>query len=141
MKRTIFILIVIALAACHAGKPANPDSPAGNALINQGGHDGDTSATGRQLIAGNDCNSCHSINSQGANAGPSFVSIARHYPNSVGVAQNLAQSITKGSIGAWSTAHAMPAHANVRFPDAVKMAEYILSLKELTQQDTLHNTK
>ncbi len=123
------------------GKPANPDSPAGNALVNQGGHDGDSAATGRELIAGNDCNSCHSIDAKGANAGPSFVSIARRYPNSTGVAQNLAQSITKGSIGAWSNVHAMPAHTNVRFPDAVKMAEYILSLKELTPQDTLHTTK
>jgi cytochrome c551/c552 len=141
MKIAFFILVIVLFWACHLGKPANPNSPAGNALVNQGGHDDDSSATGRQLIAGNDCNSCHSINTQGANAGPSFVSIARRYPNSVGNAQNLAQSITKGSIGAWSTVHAMPAHTNVRIADAVKMAEYILSLKELTPQDTLHTAK
>ena len=136
MKRGFIIFLIVSALACNNSKKASPNSEASNPIINGAANATDSIATGKELIAGNDCSGCHNPNSK--LTGPPFTDIAKKYPNSTGVAENLARSIVSGSKGIWGNVHEMPPHTNVRFPDAVKMAEYILSLKDQMHSDSLN---
>jgi cytochrome c len=139
MKKYMLILLVAAIAGCQTHEKSGPNSIAGNPYINRGTSASDTAATGQQLIGAYDCSSCHSLNAK--NTGPSFMAIAKRYPNGLGVAENLTVSIRKGSIGVWGTVHAMPAHTNVTYQNALKITQYILSLKDLTSVDSANLVK
>lgn len=136
MKRVIgFISIVIILAACHTNTKPAPGSPAADPLVNSAGATtNDSTANGRLLIAGNDCISCHTIDS--VSTGPAYLTISKRYPNGNGVAENLARSIISGSRGVFDSTRSMPPHPSIKFGDAVKMANYILSLKDQARIDS-----
>ncbi len=140
MKKFISLIAIIGLlAACHNNKKPDPKSPAANPLVNGQGEANDSTADGRRLIAGNDCVSCHKIDT--VLTGPSFLTISRRYPNGNGVAENLARSIISGSKGVFDSTRAMPPHPNVKFGDAVKMANYILSLKDEVRIDSTNRVR
>jgi len=132
MKRYLVMCAVVALLACNNKKPA-PGSPGAEPIVNNGGNSTDETG-GEKLIAKSDCMGCHSQHS--TVTGPPFENIARRYPNGTGVAENLAKSIISGSRGIWGNVQEMPPHPNVSQPDAVKMAKYILSLKDKMKQDS-----
>ncbi|HVX50796.1 MAG TPA: c-type cytochrome [Chitinophagaceae bacterium] len=130
MKNTIVIFSIVLLAACQSpGKPGK-ENPAANPVTDISGD----STGGARLISVNDCAGCHSLTAK--NSGPSFLAIAERYPDSHGTAENLAYSIVDGMKGAWGKGSAMPAHKNVSYKDAVKMAEYILSVETRLKNDS-----
>jgi len=136
MKKVTVIFSLITLIACNTQKKPNPNSEAANPIVNQGGDINDSSANGKRLIAASDCSGCHNLTTK--LTGPPFMDISKRYPYSIGVAQNLARAIIDGSKGAWQTATAMPPHPTIRFNDAVKMAQYILSLRGQAKRDSLN---
>jgi len=141
MKKIISLISIIAiLAACHNNKKPAQGSPAADPLVNTSGSTtNDSTADGRLLIAGNDCISCHKIDS--VLTGPAFLTISRRYPNGNGVAENLARSIISGSRGVFDSTRSMPPHPSIKFGDAVKMANYILSLKDQVRIDSLNRIR
>jgi cytochrome c len=138
MKKYIVICFAGFMAACNPKKPA-ANSEAANPIVNEVGNAHDSAATGKQLIAGNDCINCHQLNT--TVTGPSFEDVAKKYPNSNGVAENLARSIISGSKGVWGNVREMPPHPTIKFGDAVKMGAYILSLKDQKYFDSLNKIK
>lgn len=125
--------------ACNAGTGKTPvsDSPnATQAIINTGGTSVDTAEniTGSNLIAANDCLTCHKINEQ--SVGPSYKQIANKYELNQGNIENLSDRIIKGGSGLWGNA-AMTPHATLPEPQAQKMVKYILNLRD----DSVNSTK
>ncbi|HWB26587.1 MAG TPA: c-type cytochrome [Chitinophagaceae bacterium] len=139
MKKLIFILPVVILTACNPSKKPDKNSEGANPIVNGGAKPADSTTEGERLISIYNCSGCHNLDTN--KTGPSFVAIARRYPNGEGVAENLAHSILYGSKGAWGTKIAMPPHNNIRYNDAVKMAEYILSLRAKEREDSLNTVR
>ncbi|MEP6467909.1 MAG: c-type cytochrome [Parafilimonas sp.] len=136
MKFYLTAIAFILLASCKsgAGKVAASDSAnATEAIINAGGTSIDTAQniSGSQLIAANDCLTCHKVNEK--SFGPSYKQIADKYELNQGNVENLADRIIKGGKGLWGQ-NAMTPHPSLPVPQAEKMASYILSLR--TTSDT-----
>ena len=130
-KLNLIIAAIILFAACKsgAGKTAASDSAnATTAIINRGGTSVDSAQnnSGSNLIASNDCLTCHKINEQAF--GPSYIQIANKYENTQGNVENLADKIIKGGKGLWGQ-NAMTAHPSLSTPQAEQMVTYILSLR------------
>ena len=79
---------------------------------------------GEQLIAANDCLSCHKVNEQVV--GPSYRDVAQKY--TVADTDMLAATIIKGGQGHWGEIPMTP-HPDLKPEDAKEMVKYILSLK------------
>lgn len=131
MKLFIILMSVSFFAACGngAGESAASDSAnATQAIVNTGGTSVDTAKglSGNQLIASNDCLTCHKINEQAF--GPSYKQIADKYELNQGNVENLADRIIKGGKGLWGQ-NAMTPHPNLPETQAQEMARYILSLR------------
>jgi len=125
------IAAVILLAACKSGTGKTEASDSANAtqdIINKGGTGIDTAenVSGSNLIAANDCLTCHKINEK--SVGPSYKQIADKYGDNQGNVENLADRIIKGGKGLWGQ-NAMTPHPNLSEPQAQEMVRYILSLK------------
>jgi cytochrome c len=82
---------------------------------------------GERLIAKSDCVGCHKLDKK--MIGPSYVEIAKKYPNNDKNVNYLAGKIIKGGAGVWGTIP-MSAHASLKKEDAKSMAQYILGLKK-----------
>lgn len=134
----MILVMTILLASCKP-KPAASGSEAANPVVNGSDAPKDNTAEGKRLISLSDCNSCHMIDKKVT--GPAFLDIARRYSDAPGVEANLAHVIITGSKGAWYPNVVMPPHPNVSYPDAVKMAQYIISLKAKAEQDSLNGVK
>lgn len=80
---------------------------------------------GEQLIAQSDCKICH--NPSVKTIGPSYLTIANHYPTTDEIVGLLANKIINGGSGKWGT-QVMSAHPNLHIDDAKTMAKYILEL-------------
>ena len=81
-------------------------------------------AISRQLIAINDCESCHQFDT--ASIGPSYRTVAAKYPNTEETIKMLSDRIINGSTGFWGD-HAMSAHPELTDEEAARMSRYILS--------------
>jgi cytochrome c len=88
---------------------------------------GTSSAPGAQLIAKNDCKTCHK--EQEKLIGPAFADIAKKYTSSDAVVDTLANKIIKGGKGNWGEIPMTP-HPTLALADAKTMVNYILSLKK-----------
>ncbi len=139
MKNLFAIALIALVFACNNRQKASPDSEANNAIVNEGGDANDSLAGGKKLIGGNDCSGCHNTSTN--LTGPPFMDISKRYPNASGVAENLAHSIISGSKGVFQNVHEMPPHPAIKFSDAVKMATYILSLKDQAKRDSLNSVR
>lgn len=140
MKKILSVISIITiLAACKNNTKPHPKSPAADPLVNGSGEAHDSTADGRMLIAGNDCVGCHKIDT--LLTGPAFLTISKRYPNGNGVAENLARSIISGSRGVFDSTRSMPPHPSIKFADAVKMANYILSLKDQVRIDSANKVR
>lgn len=82
---------------------------------------------GERLIAKSDCVGCHKLDKK--MIGPSYVEIAKKYPNNEKNVNYLAGKIIKGGSGVWGTMP-MSAHSSLKKEDAKLMAQYILGLKK-----------
>jgi cytochrome c len=80
--------------------------------------------TGRRLIEGSDCLSCHQLNRK--SIGPAYVDVARKYKDSA-VTARLVRKIREGGSGVWGNV-AMPAHPSLTDEQASAMVAYIMSL-------------
>jgi cytochrome c len=134
MKNKLIIAAVVMLCACKsgAGKTAASDSPnATLAIINTGGTSVDSAQgiSGANLIAANDCLTCHKINEK--SFGPSYKQIADKYQLNQGNLENLADRIIKGGKGLWGQ-NAMTPHPALSEANAERMAQYILLLRDST---------
>lgn len=132
IKINIFLALIIMLASCGAGTGETAASDSANAteaIINTGGTSIDTAEniSGSNLIAANDCLTCHKINEK--SIGPSYKQIADKYDLNNGNVENLANKIIKGGKGLWGQ-NAMTPHPNLAEPQAQQMAKYILSLRD-----------
>ena len=80
---------------------------------------------GLTLINESDCRSCHNENLK--TVGPSYLSVARKYPDSEATVDKLAGKIINGGNGIWGAAM-MTAHLDLAEEDAKEMVRYILTL-------------
>ena len=123
--------MLVSLAACKSGTGKTEASDSANAtndIINKGGTSIDSAEniSGSNLIASNDCLTCHKVNEK--SIGPSYKQIADKYELNQGNIENLANKIIKGGKGLWGSA-AMTPHPNLPEAQAEEMARYILSLR------------
>lgn len=82
---------------------------------------------GEKLIAKSDCVGCHKLDKK--LIGPSYLDIAKKYPNTDKNINSLADKVIKGGSGVWGTMP-MSAHSSLKKEDAKSMVKYILSLKK-----------
>ena len=132
------MIVLVLLAACKSGTGKTEASDSANAtsdIINIGGTSIDSAEniSGNNLIASNDCLSCHKVDEK--STGPSFRQIAGNYELNQGNIENLANKIIKGGKGLWGYA-AMTPHPNLPEQQAQEMAKYILSLRVVASDTT-----
>ena len=82
--------------------------------------------TGRRLIEGSDCLSCHQLNRK--SIGPAYVDVARKYKDST-VTARLVRKIRERGSGVWGNV-AMPAHPALTDEQVSAMVAYIMSLAD-----------
>jgi cytochrome c len=81
---------------------------------------------GKQLLAKNDCLSCHKVDVK--LVGPAYKDVAKKYPATAVNYEKLTKKIIAGGSGVWGEVP-MSAHPSVPPADIRKMVQYILSLK------------
>jgi cytochrome c len=86
---------------------------------------------GEQLVAQNDCKTCH--HSTNKIIGPAHTDVAKKYEFTAANVDLLADRIIKGSSGVWGEIPMNP-HADLSVEDAKKMARYVLSLDGETEK-------
>jgi cytochrome c len=84
-------------------------------------------ATGRRLIEGSDCLSCHQFNRK--SIGPAYVDVAGKYHDDKTATARLVRKIREGGSGVWGKV-AMAAHPALTNEQASAMVAYILSLAD-----------
>ena len=82
---------------------------------------------GEKLVKGSDCSSCHAVDRQVV--GPSYSAVAKRYEGQADAAKKLAGRIRDGGSGNWGDVPMTP-HPSLKDAQLLKMAEWILSLKE-----------
>jgi len=84
-------------------------------------------ATGKRLIDGSTCLSCHQLNR--TSIGPSYTAVARKYQNDSAATARLVRKIREGGSGVWGQV-TMPAHPQITEAQASAMVAYIMSLSK-----------
>jgi cytochrome c len=84
-------------------------------------------ATGRRLIEGSDCLSCHQFNRK--SIGPAYVDVAHKYHDDSTATARLVRKIRQGGSGVWGQV-AMAAHPNLTDEQVSAMVAYIMSLAD-----------
>jgi cytochrome c len=79
-----------------------------------------------ELLVKSNCLACHYVDKR--KYGPKLKDIAEKYANEANATQMLATKIQTGGAGVWGM-DMMPPQPQVSDEDAIKLAEYILSLK------------
>ncbi|MEA2762749.1 MAG: cytochrome c [Gemmatimonadaceae bacterium] len=87
----------------------------------------DAHATGRKLIEGSDCLSCHQLNRK--SIGPAYIDVARKYHDDSTATSRLVRKIREGGTGVWGKV-VMPAHPTLSNEQASAMLGYIMSLAD-----------
>jgi cytochrome c len=88
---------------------------------------GSAIATGKRLIEGSDCLSCHQLNKK--SIGPAYVDVAKKYHGDSTVIARLVRKIREGGSGVWGKA-SMAAHPNLTDEQAHAMLAYIMRLAD-----------
>lgn len=122
MKNTILPLFLLLLFSCSK----NEQKVELNNSLENTPATSQTEVTGKSLIEGADCLSCHSTANK--MVGPSYREIAAKYENTPENMQMLADKIINGGVGQWGNIP-MNAHPNLSEEHALKMVEYILTQK------------
>ncbi|MGB6008494.1 c-type cytochrome [Castellaniella sp.] len=95
---------------------------AGPALASEAGIAG-----GQALASQRQCLGCHQVEAR--RVGPPFRAIAQRFQGRPQAAQYLAQAMRRGSSGQWG-AIPMPAQTRLSDADALRLAQWILSLSD-----------
>ncbi|MEL6635601.1 MAG: family 16 glycoside hydrolase, partial [Bacteroidota bacterium] len=90
---------------------------------------------GYQLIARNDCKTCH--NTYRKTIGPAYVEVAKKYRNTATNVEMLVQKVKVGGSGVWGE-QVMNAHPDLDEADIQAMVEYIMEL-DAEEEETLAN--
>ena len=129
MKKYLLTIAVISLVvACGnnaSNSNANTDSSAGASGANDISTNPDYQK-GVQLIASNDCLTCHKVDEK--LTGPPYRDVANKYENTDANVKMLAEKVIKGGSGNWGTVPMTP-HAALSEADAEQMVKYILLLR------------
>ncbi|WDF54022.1 c-type cytochrome [Mucilaginibacter sp. KACC 22063] len=149
MKKTLSILSLAAfctlMAACGGGQKSDKVSTDTTVATDQNAvaHNSDaaqdttgsagnektggsvaSSSKGAQLIAQNDCLTCHKEHDK--LVGPAYADVAKKYNS--GDIDKLADKVIKGGSGSWGEVP-MSAHPSLSVDDAKEMVKYILTVK------------
>ncbi len=92
--------------------------------------DGGSLAAGQALASQRQCLGCHQVDAR--RVGPPFRAIAQRFQGQPQAAQYLAQAMRRGSSGQWG-AIPMPAQTRLSDADALRLAQWILSLSDAGQ--------
>lgn len=123
MKKTVLIFaMATVLYACGGGNNSSTGSTSTETASNP---DADK---GLELIGKSDCFGCHKVRE--TSVGPAYNLVAQKYENTEANQNMLADKLMKGGSGNWGTVP-MAAHPNVSKEDAILMAKYVLSLKDV----------
>jgi cytochrome c len=88
---------------------------------------GSPAATGRSLIEGSDCLSCHQWDKK--SIGPAYVDVAKKYHDDNRAVRGLVRKVLQGGSGVWGNV-AMPAHPALTNEQATAMVAYIMTLND-----------
>lgn len=91
-------------------------------------------APGLATIKSSICFNCHAYKTTAT--GPSFLAIAKKYPNTAASVNMLSNKIIKGSSGVWTSA-VMPANPNFTVTQSKQIAQWILSNAQVNNKDLL----
>lgn len=129
MKK-MFILMAIAATvyACNSGSDKKADQSAGAAKDTAQAKPAAAAGSekGLELIASNDCTTCHAIDTKVT--GPAYRDVANKYQNNEATVDSLAAKVIKGGSGVWGNIPMTP-HPALSEADAKEMVKYVLSLK------------
>lgn len=90
--------------------------------------------SGKVLIAKNDCNACHKVNTK--SIGPAFTQISLKYKEDKSAPNRLVKKVINGGAGVWGDIP-MSAHPKLSPEDASQMVNYIISI---TRKSLAKNT-
>lgn len=127
MKKYLLIsTLALTMYACGSGgeKKEAPDSTATAAPAAQ-----DVAAAneqGLEIIATQDCTTCHKINEK--NIGPAYMDVSKKYEATEANIDSLAHKVIDGGKGVWGEVPMTP-HPNLSLDSAKEAVRYILSLK------------
>lgn len=133
MKKIVFSLsVMLALAACGGNDTASNASEAAGtgaptSMIEESAADSPEALALKNLMAKNDCATCHQIDAK--LIGPSYVEVAKKYENTPENIKYLADKIKNGGSGVWGEVP-MAAHPNMSMEEAETLAKDILALKK-----------
>ena len=118
MKSAFSLLFVVALLVACGGNTSHSNDP--------NIHPAGSAAKGQQLIAKNDCLSCHK--DLEPLVGPPYKAIADRYAGRPDAVLMLSGKIIRGGSGNWGQTPMTP-HPGLSQQEAEEMVQYILSLK------------
>ena len=121
MKKTVLIFVMAAaLYACSGSseKSGSATTAAADPDVEKG----------LELVGKSDCGGCHKVLDR--LVGPAHADVAKKYENTEANVNMLAEKIIKGGSGNWGTVP-MAGHPGISKEDAILMAKYVLSLKDV----------
>lgn len=130
MKKLMILSLAIGLfASCNNNSQSSNNTSSGDSSSSQTAKPTDPEAErGLDLIAKNDCLSCHKVSEQ--LVGPAYEAVAERYKDSSSaIVDTLTARVIRGSSGHWGAAQMTP-HPTVPKDDVKAMVKYVLSLKK-----------
>ena len=127
MKKYFVIITALAaaIAACNSSSSTSSSSNTNASAANDVTSNPDYQK-GLQLIAANDCLTCHKVDEKVT--GPAYRDVANKYENTDANVKMLAAKVIKGGSGNWGTVPMTP-HPAVSEADAEQMVKYVLLLR------------
>jgi len=129
MKKYLLTIAVISLVVACGDNASNSSANTDSSANASGANDISTNPDyqkGLQLIASNDCLTCHKVDEK--LTGPPYRDVANKYENTDANVKMLAEKVIKGGSGNWGTVPMTP-HAALSEADAEQMVKYILLLR------------
>ena len=132
MKKIFLLFAVVGLiASCGGGdKKEEKKETTGTEQKAEGGDDLSSNPVytkGLELIAQNDCLTCHKIEEK--LTGPAYKDVAKKYAGIDTAVQFLANKIISGGSGNWGEVPMAP-HSSLSMEDAKALAQYVLLFKD-----------
>jgi cytochrome c len=121
MKKTVFMIMVVALLASCGGGGKTEEKPKVVDITEDPVYQ-----KGVEIVAASDCKTCHMIDEK--NVGPAWRDVANKYADSANAVAYLSHKIINGGSGVWGQVP-MAAHPTMPQEDAEALAKYVLLLK------------
>ena len=120
----IGVIIAVVVIACGQQNELTKDTEATAVKTDVSSHP--DYQKGVELVAKNDCLSCHKVEEKVL--GPGYRQVANKYENNDSTVTMLAQKVIKGGQGVWGQVPMTP-HPQLSEADAKQMVKYIMLLK------------